>query len=266
MSDYDRAAPQGNGWKKDHVTEDTPWRSQWTHENGTVRRDHGEYLEIIHPDGHRQYSGDGRGRLIFRADGEVEVFWNGTAALASAQGAGNRTHRITKAADKRRPAQLDDTFGMIYAIRGLFIIPDDHKPTHADHDIPGLPSDPDSPRALELLNVFHREAYQMLSAVVRGDAAEIRRVAAAVENHEGLRTGKLETPMNEFLGVAEAIRQAARKCGGIPSRPATINAYTGLGGGGIEGITMESFIEKLGRMGFPWLHAPHGKRGKKRVG
>lgn len=116
------------------------------------------------------------------------------------------------------------------------------------------------------MNVFHREAYQILTAIVRGDAEEIHRIAVAVKNHEGVRTGELETPLDDFHDVVEAIREAAFQAGGIPSRPEILDEYTALGGGGRDGITMESFIEKLGRMGFSWLHAPHGKRGKKRVG
>ncbi len=263
----DRAAPKGDGWTETPVPQGSSWKSEWLHQpTGTVRRCHGEYLEIRTPDGMRQFSGDGGGRLVFHPDDAVEVSWNGTSALASAHGTGNRTNRITKATGPRKPPQLDATFGMIYGIRGSFIIPEDHRPEQAGHEIPGLPSDPDSPRALELVNVFHREAYQILTAIVRGDAEEIHRIAAAVENHEGVRTGELETPLDDFHDVVEAIREAAFQAGGIPSRPEILDEYTALGGGGVDGITMESFIEKLGRMGFSWLHAPHGKRGKKRVG
>lgn len=260
MSSHDRAAPKGDGWEKNRVRITSPWKSQWTHENGTIRRDHGKYLEIIRPNGWRQYSGDGEGYLIFPTDGEVEVYWNGTSALASAHGAGNQKHRITKATGKRLPARLDDTFGMIYGIRGSFVIPDDHRPAQDAHEIPGLPSDPDSPRALELLSVFHREAYQILSAIVRGDAGEIHRIAVAVENHEGIRTGELETPMDNFLDIVKAIQKAATHANGPPERSKVTKEFNDLVSSNRQKPDLR---DELGKMGFGWLPAPGGKPSAK---
>ena len=254
--------PKGDGWKESLIGEKGPWKRQWKHvATGCIRRDHGEYVEIIHPSGWRQYSGEGGGILTFQPDGSVEVHWNDAAALASAYGSGNRKHRITKATGTRMPARLDETFGMITGIRESFIIP-----TNSSHEIPGLPIDPDSPQVLELLRIFHREAYQILAAIVKGDASAIQDIAAAVESHEGIRPDKLKTPMKGFLDIEEAIREAAIQANGIPSRPAIHKEYRALAGENRGNIGLDAFRELLGRMGFAWLHAPHGKRGKKRVG
>ncbi len=263
MSKESRWAPKGSGWKKNRVPKGSPCLNQWTHAaTGCIRCDCGEYVEIIHPSGWRQYSGEGGGILTFHPDGSVEVHWNGAAALTSAHGAGNRKLRITKATPKRAHAQLDETFAMIAGIRESFIIPPDHAPSKIPHEIPGLPTDPDSSQAIELTRIFHREAYQMLSAIVKGDADEIKRIAAAVEHHEGIRTDILQTPMEGFLDIAEAIREAAIQAGGIPSRPSILKEYSALAGNR-GNISTDSLREKLGKMGFAWLHATHGKRGKR---
>jgi hypothetical protein len=82
----------------------------------------------------------------------------------------------------------------------------------------------------------------------------IKGLSLYIENHDIIT--------EDFQDIEEAIREAAFQAKGIPSRADILNEYTDLGRGGADGITMEAFIDKLARMGFSWLHAPHGKRGK----
>jgi hypothetical protein len=258
--------PKGSGWRKIPTTKDKLWKMQWKHNaTGSVRRDYGEYMEIISASGWRQLSGEGGGILTFQPDGSVDVIWNRTAMLSSKYGTGNRKNRITEAAGKRKPARLDKTYAMVAGIRESFILP--HKDNEVAQinsipEIPGLPVDSDSPEALEILQIFHREAYQILAALVKGDAPTIHAIAAAVENHEKVRNENHDIITEDFQDIEEAIREAAFQAKGIPSRADILNEYTDLGRGGADGITMEAFIDKLARMGFSWLHAPHGKRGK----
>lgn len=272
MKTANRACPIGDGWTETATGAGEPWKRQWKHETGVIRRDYGEYVEIIHPSGWRQYSGDGGGRLVIQKDGEVIVHWNRAAALAAFHGSGNRKNRITKANGKRTPPLLDETFGMIAGIRDSFISSKGECAPEGRDEVlkwdvqPNLPWDFDSPQAFELLKTFHREAYHVLSAIVKGDAGEIRRIAAAVDNHEGIRTGRLETSTEPFSGIAKAIKNAVIKKGGIPSRPDIIDEYTRIGEVSRDELSMEAYREKFGRMGFAWLHALHGKRGKKREG
>jgi hypothetical protein len=270
MSSDDRACPLGSEWTETAVRAGDLWKRQWTHPNGAIRRDYGEYTESVTPSGDRQFSGRNGSHLTISPNGVVEVRWNGLASIAADHAKGNRKHRPTKTTGKGKAVQRDESFSFISGIRESFIF---SKGSQARGNVvikwdqkPQLPTDPNSPEAQEILTAFHSEAWHMLAAIISGNADELDRIAAAVKYHETIRREYRRAPNDVFATVVKAIRAAAIKAEGVPSRPAILEEYGSLGGGGSEGITMESFREMLGRMGFGWLHAGIGKRGKKRVG
>lgn len=263
MKGKDWASPIGDGWTKIDAAAGAAWIRQWTHSTGVIRRDYGEYVQVIRPNGWRQYSGKGGGFLVFLPDGTVEIHWNPVGALASAF-TGNRTYKVTKSAGKRATPQLEKTFAMVTQLRACFIIPDDHRPTDAPHGIPGLPPDeelstdeeylPDeeSPRAAEILATFHREAYQIIESIVKGDAESIRRIAAAVEYHEGIRTGDLHVPIETHLDILAAIGEAATAEKGVPSRAAILKEFNALVQ---KNRRKDDIRDELAGMGFAWMRS-----------
>lgn len=252
MKEESRWKLKGSGWRETPVEDSALWQRQWIDDgSGVIRRDYGNYYEMIFIDGGRIFTGEGGGYLTFSPSGTVDVEWRPNGALASALGTGNRTHKVTKSTGKRTIPKFDETFALVKEIRECFIISPEHSPSSPVCEIPGLPSDPNDPQAIGYLETFRREAYLMLSAIVRGDAKFIEGIAAAVKHHEGIRTGEIEIPIETCLDVKEAIREAAIQAGGVPARLQILKEFNDLVS---KNRRKEDIRGELAGMGFSWMH------------
>ena len=236
--------PKGSGWRKIPTTKDKPWKMQWKHAaTGCIRRDFGDYVEINHATGRREYSGKGGGRLIFTSNGKVELFWNSAAAIASAHGSGNRKHRITKGQSNRESVQLDETFAMINELRGMFI--------GGDGNDFFIPADAEDPMAIELIRIFHREVWRFFASIIKGDSEDLEKIAAAVKHHKNISSGKESISLADFEPILAAIRNAAEKANGIPSRAAIQRELMEILP--VNRQIDESLRDRLFRIGFGWV-------------
>jgi hypothetical protein len=251
-----RGGPKGGGWKEDELPPGSGWR-QWSYP-GAVRKEFPEYTLIALSNGRRTYSGIDGGALVFDGKGGVGVHWNFAAVIASRHGSGNRKNPITISQGNRLPPKLSPQAKFVTDIRALFIIPEDHTP-EGQSDIPGLPDAANDPDAIELTKLFQAECYHLLSAVVRGDATEFRRIADWLELSERIRTGEEDVP-ETYSDIAEAVREAAIKADGIPTRAAVEKEFNALVGANREGKNLR---EDLGRMGFGWIHGATGRPPRK---
>lgn len=251
-----RGGPIGSGWKHDELPAGSKWR-QWSR-RGATWKEFSDYTVLTLPDGQRTFSGTGGGALVFDGRGGVDVRWNFAAVIASQNGSGNRTNPLTYSQGKRTPPRLSSHARFVTDIRALFNIPLNHSP-EAPANIPGLPDAADSAKAIELTSLFQKECYHLLSAVVKGDATEFRCIADWLELSERIRTGKEEVP-ERFSDIAEAVREAAIKADGIPTRAEVAKEFDALAGANLKGKDLR---EDLGRMGFGWIHGATGRPPRK---
>lgn len=260
-------APKGKGWHEyKNENKDKPWKRQWIFTKGkdkAVIRDYGDYREQI-IGGNRIYSGKGGGSFLISDSGEIEIHWRIAAAFSASHGAGNRKNKITKATGKRNPAEFDEILSQVDQIRNCFIL------STAKDPIPGLPNNGMSKEAGKLLQVFQKEAFELFAAMIRGDYQLLQRIAKAVENHETI----IRQPMtNErmFQEIGNALEQAIHEVDGVPIRK-QVTWFLAKGRGAIRGANSQGVDERfrdyvrdcLSKMGFGWIPAPSGKRGKKR--
>lgn len=183
-------------------------------------------------------SGTGGGKLVFLTDGTVLVIWNETAAIASSHASGNRKLKITEESGKNLPQRLTDSFSMVADVRRVgrqgFEFPEDHEDA-------GI---------LRLLEIHQKLAWRMVRAVGIGDFDDIRLIADALEAFDKMHSGVLETPIAQWVQVANAIKSAAVTHNGIPRYIEVYSAFTSCTKG-------ESLRNSLQRMGFGWL--PKGR-------
>ena len=253
-----RGGPIGPGWEETALPEGSAFR-QWTYPGGLTRREFADYKEIIFPNGRKEFSGDAGGILIIDGKGGAEVFWNYAAAVASAHASGNRKNPPTFSRGKRQPPAFAEHVAFVAAIRGAFIVSGPSDPDGPSTDIPGLPADSGSPEARDIVQRHSAEAFRLLSAVVRGDADELERIAAAVRLDDEIQRGALWTP-KKFEDIANAIRRAAVDAGDLPRRLDVTREYEVIAAGRAVDLDIR---EDLGRMGFGWLPAPAGKQPRK---
>lgn len=253
-----RGGPIGGGWKEDELPAGSDWR-QWSGA-GVIWKEFRDYTLREFMDGKRIYSGEGGGKLIFDGKGGVNVHWNQVAAIASLNGSGNRKHPITTSEGKRTPPKLARQVEFVEGIRGCFIITDEHSPEKKS-SIPGLPEDAEDPEAIKLTELFQKECYYLFSSLVRGEAKVFEHIAECLKFSKEIRGKKGAIP-EVYSDVVEAVREAAIKADGIPSRPDVEQEYRRLAG---ENAGKKELREVLGRMGFAWIHGPTG-RPRRKVG
>lgn len=238
--------PGPTHWKEKHKTGEIKW-TEWIDPTGAATA---ALLGIPRPasmKGAIHVTGEGDGLLVFRPDGKVWVGWQEVAAIASAHGSGNRSARITDAAEDRQRPEYSERFELVSFARRVgrqgFDFPEDHK----------------GPEVLKRLELFQKLAWRMVRAVGTGDAAELRAVADMVEAADKLHSGELETPLEGWRNYAAAIARAAEEANGIPEKRDVVKAFN-------KAVAVnrrkEDIRDPLARMGFDWLPSPPGKPSK----
>lgn len=170
----------------------------------------------IDGEGGRWFRGKGGGTLIFRPDGTVAVRWIETAALASAHASGNRGTRMTESTAPGMPPGLSPQFLAVADIRLV-------------HEAGlGFPEDHKDAAAKDAMSIYRDMAWKLLRAVATGDAEFLREAATHTEAFTNIRTGKLETPMEHWQDMADAISEAAREAGEPPRRSSVLHHFNKL--------------------------------------
>lgn len=198
--------------------------------------------------GGRFYIGHGKdnGLIIFWPD-RVEIKWNGVVSIAAAQGAGNRTAKLTIPASDTTLPELDFYYCIALTMRGTT---DDY-----GNVLPQEPTD------AELENIMKRPwgryGWYMLHAMINGDYDELQKFTDATRlAQENPGRGGI------YDELETAIRQAAEQAGEPPTKKAVFETWS-------KGKTKNQLGQKehvrveLRLMGFGWL--PLGVRGKQRT-
>jgi len=200
------------------------------------------YTEFTSDSGERHITGEGGGRLIFRADGSVKVLWVWTAALAADYGSGDRDESTSFTIPRKGapPSENIHLQSVCDAMRDSKI-----------YEM--IPENPFSPDAREFLDIQRPLAWQMLRAAVTGDDDTLKKLAESVRLMREITT---ENPLNSspWIEIATAIKKAAEERKDIPRRIEVTHAYNGSVAVNQQ---ISDLRDRLARMGFGWL--PRGR-------
>lgn len=214
----------------------------------------GKPIVVITSEGRgRWVTGEGGGRLFFAVDGSVKVFWNRAAAIAADHGKGRRSVRMTKATGNRAPARI--TKAMDYATfwRAIGRKAEAVGDPFPDHGDPATMPEKVTPG-------MRAAAWELMSAVLRGDHKALSEIAGALEFADRIETGEEELQTRRWQQVADAIAIAAEDCADVPNRRAVAEILRPIR---VREQGTVDLRDELARMGFGWLPSPSGRPRKK---